>query len=323
MSDKAFIYTMMEKVLDGQNVCFDEALRLSLSTDFSSLTDAAAKTITRRYYGDLVDVEALINAKSGACPEDCTFCAQSSFYETGITKYALLPPEVILDKAMEARNSGAKSFCIVGAYRSPPEADFLRICQIIKVLKRNVDIDVNVSLGFMTIERARKLKALGVKRYNHNLETSESHFSSICRTHDFQERVNTARIVKEAGLELCGGIIGIGETPIQRLELAFSIASLQADEVPINILITRKGTPLYNLAPLGPLDAIRTISVWRFIMPRAIIKIAGGREVHLKDKDKLALNSGANGIITGGYLTSGGNSAPKDILSIKEIGLKV
>ena len=323
MSDKAFIDTMTEKVLNGQNVSFDEALKLSSSPDFSNLTHAA-KTITRRFCGELVDVEALINAKSGACPEDCTFCAQSSFYETGIKKYALLPREVILEKAREARNNGAKSFCLVGAYRSPPEADFLRICQIIKELKRVVDIDVNVSLGFMTIERARKLKALGVKRYNHNLETSESHFSSICQTHDFQERINTARIVKEAGLELCcGGIIGIGETQIQRLELAFSIASLEADEVPINILITRKGTPLYNLPPLEPLDAIRTISIWRFIMPRAIIKIAGGREVHLKDNDKLALSAGANGIITGGYLTSSGNSPDKDMLTIKEIGLKV
>lgn len=323
MSDNAFIDTMMEKVLNGQNVSFGEALKLSSSPDFSKLTQAA-KTITRRLCGELVDVEALINAKSGACPEDCTFCAQSSFYETGIKKYKLLPLEVILDKAREARNKGAKSFCLVGAYRSPPEADFLRICQIIKELKRIVDIDVNVSLGFMTIERARILKALGVKRYNHNLETSESHFSSICRTHDFQERVNTARIVKEAGLELCcGGIIGIGESQEQRLELAFSIASLKADEVPINILITKKGTPLYNLPPLEPLDAIRTISIWRFIMPRAIIKIAGGREVHLKDKDKLALNAGANGIITGGYLTSSGNTPDKDMLTIKEIGLKV
>jgi biotin synthase len=323
MSDNTFIDTMMEKVLNGQNVSFGEALKLSSSPDFSKLTQAA-KTITKRFCGELVDVEALINAKSGACPEDCTFCAQSSFYETGIKKYQLLPLEVILDKAREARNKGAKSFCLVGAYRSPPEADFLRICQIIKELKRIVDIDVNVSLGFMTIERARILKALGVKRYNHNLETSESHFSSICRTHDFQERVNTARIVKEAGLELCcGGIIGIGESQEQRLELAFSIASLKADEVPINILITKKGTPLYNLPPLEPLDAIRTISIWRFIMPRAIIKIAGGREVHLKDKDKLALNAGANGIITGGYLTSSGNTPDKDMLTIKEIGLKV
>jgi biotin synthase len=323
MSDKAFIDTMTEKVLNGQNVSFGEALKLLSSPDFSNLTNAA-KTITRRFCGELVDVEALINAKSGACPEDCTFCAQSSFYETGIKKYALLPREVILEKAREARNNGAKSFCLVGAYRSPPEADFLRICQIIEELKRMVDIDVNVSLGFMTIERARKLKALGVKRYNHNLETSESHFSNICQTHDFQERINTARIVKEAGLELCcGGIIGIGETQIQRLELAFSIASLEADEVPINILITRKGTPLYNSPPLEPLDAIRTISIWRFIMPRAIIKIAGGREVHLKDNDKLALSAGANGIITGGYLTSSGNSPDKDMLTIKEIGLKV
>jgi biotin synthase len=184
-------------------------------------------------------------------------------------------------------------------------------------------MDVNVSLGFMTHERARRLKSLGVKRYNHNLETSESHFSQICKTHDFADRVETAKIVKEEGLELCcGGIIGMGESPRQRLELAFSIKSLQPDEVPINILISRKGTPLENLAPLDPMDAIKTIAVWRFIMPKTILKIAGGREVHLKDKERIALKAGANGIITGGYLTTGGNSANRDITMIREIGLQ-
>ena len=182
---------------------------------------------------------------------------------------------------------------------------------------------MNVSLGFMTREKARRLKSLGVKRYNHNLETSESYFSQICRTHDFYDRVNTAKVVKEEGLELCcGGIIGMGENPIQRLELAFSLKSLKPDEVPINILIARKGTPLETINPLDPLDAIKTIAVWRFIMPKTILKIAGGREIHLKDKERLALKAGANGIITGGYLTSGGNKSSMDIAMIKEIGLQ-
>jgi biotin synthase len=178
-------------------------------------------------------------------------------------------------------------------------------------------------LGSITREQARRLKKVGVKRYNHNLETSESYFSNICKTHEFSDRFSTAKIVKEEGLELCcGGIIGMGEDTKQRIELAFSIKSLEPDEIPLNILMGRVGTPLASQVKMDPVDAIRTIAVWRFIMPRGIIKIAGGREVNLKDEDKTALKAGANGVITGGYLTTDGNSAAKDIAMIREIGLK-
>jgi len=321
MRGPTFVNACMEKVLRGGSITFDEAERL-LGADVMDLADAA-NIITRVFNGDKVDVEALINAKSGRCPEDCSFCAQSSFYDTGITKYPLLPSQEIVEKARKAKESGASSFCLVCAYREPPERDFQQICETISEIHSKVDIEINVSLGFMTPERARKLRNLGVKRYNHNLEAAESYFSRICKTHDFSDRIRTARIVKEAGLELCcGGILGMGESPKQRLELAFSIAELHPDEVPINMLIGREGTPLAGYEPLDPLEAIKTIAVWRFIMPRTILKIAGGREVHLKDKDRLALKAGANGIITGGYLTTGGNEPNKDIAMIKEIGLK-
>jgi biotin synthase len=317
-----FIEEAMNRVLNGDQISFEDAELLLSSNNVFTLCNSS-NIITRTFNGDTVDVETLINAKSGRCPEDCSFCAQSSHYDTGINKYRLLPKGVILEQAQKAKETGSTSFCLVCAYKSPPEKDFEQICETINEIKKNVMMDVNVSLGFMTHERARRLKSLGVKRYNHNLETSESHFSQICKTHDFADRVKTAKIVKEEGLELCcGGIIGMGENPRQRLELAFSIKSLQPDEVPINILISRKGTPLENLAPLAPMDAIKTIAVWRFIMPKTILKIAGGREIHLKDKERIALKAGANGIITGGYLTTGGNSANKDITMIREIGLQ-
>jgi biotin synthase len=312
----------MDKVLAGGSITFEEAERLLVADDVMALADCA-NTITRAFNGDTVDVEALINAKSGKCPEDCSFCAQSSFYDTGITKYPLLPKDVLVENAKKAKESGATSFCLVCAYRDPPEKDFQQICDTISEIRSRVDIEVNVSLGFMTPGRARRLRELGVKRYNHNLEAAESYFSKICKTHDFADRVNTAKIVKEAGLELCsGGIIGMGESKKERLELAFSLASLHPEEVPINILIGREGTPMAGFEPIEPLEAIKTIAVWRFIMPKTILKIAGGREVHLKDKDRLALKAGANGIITGGYLTTGGNEPNKDIAMIKEIGLK-
>jgi biotin synthase len=322
MSDAGFIRACMDKVLAGGSITIDEAERLLATDDVMALADCA-NTITRKFNGDVVDVEALINAKSGRCPEDCSFCAQSTFYETGINKYPLLTKETIVEQAEMAKKGGAMSFCLVCAYRSPPEKDFEQICETIIAIKERVGTEVNVSLGFMTPERAKRLKELGVKRYNHNLEAAESYFSKICTTHDFKDRVNTAKIVKEAGLELCcGGIIGMGETPRQRLELAFSIASLSPDEVPMNILIGREGTPFAGYNLIEPMDAIKTIAAWRFIMPKTILKIAGGREVHLKDKDRLALKAGANGIITGGYLTTGGNEPNKDITMIREIGLK-
>jgi biotin synthase len=322
MTDRAFIHSCMQKVLAGGSITFKEAERLLGTDDVMMLADSA-NTITMTFNGDKVDVEALVNAKSGRCPEDCSFCAQSSFYNTGIKKYSLLSKEELVEKAVKAKQDGASSFCLVCAYRGPPEKEFQQICEAIKEITSNVEIEVNVSLGFVTLSMAYKLKKLGVKRYNHNLEAAESYFSKICNTHHFSDRVNTAKIIKKAGLELCsGGIIGMGENSKQRLELAFSLAALNPEEVPVNILIGREGTPLANVKSIDALEAIKTIAVWRFIMPRTILKIAGGREVHLKNKDRLALKAGANGIITGGYLTTGGNTSANDIAMIKEIGLK-
>jgi biotin synthase len=322
MQDFEFIDSCMKKVVNGNSISLEEAERLISTSNVIKLADCA-NFITKKFNEESVDVESLINAKSGNCPEDCSFCAQSTFYETGITKYPLLPDKTIIEKAREAEIHGAASFCLVCAYREPSENDFEKICRVIEKLGKEVQLDINVSLGFMTQERAQRLKSLGVKRYNHNLETSESFFSKICKTHDFSDRIKTARIVKSAGLELCcGGIIGMGETTRQRIELAFSISSLEPDEVPINILIPRKGTPkqLDNCS-IHPIDIISTIAVWRFIMPRTILKIAGGREIYFSDGGKLALQAGANGIITGGYLTTNGNAPNKDIQMIQGIGL--
>lgn len=319
MSDSSFIVSLMNKVLNGHKISFEEAERL-LNTDDVITLARCANTITKEFNGENVDVETLLNAKSGRCPEDCSFCAQSSFYNTNINKYPLLPRIEIIEKAKLAKEGGANSFCLVCAYREPPERDFNEICETIKTLKQELDIEINVSLGFMNKERVKILKQLGVKRYNHNLEASESFFPKICNTHDFKDRYETAKIVKEGGLELCcGGIIGMGETPKQRLELAFSIASLNADEVPVNVLIPQKTTPLEHNSKISDLEVIKTIAVWRFIIPKAIIKLAGGREAYFSDNGKFALQAGANGIISGGYLTTKGNIIHKDLAMLKEI----
>lgn len=321
MQESELIDFCMNKVISGKSISFEEAGKLLCSQDILSLA-YSANVITRKFNGDSIDVESLLNAKSGKCPEDCSFCAQSSFYNTKISKYPLLPKQVVIVRAKEAERQGASSFCLVCAYRSPPEEEFRQICDTIEALKKEVSIDINASLGFMTLERARKLKSLGIKRYNHNLEASDSFFSQICKTHDFADRVKTAKIVKEAGLELCcGGIIGMGETVKQRIELAFALAALNPDEVPINILIPNEGTPMAQIVTITPEEAIRTIAVWRFIMPKVILKLAGGREVHFSDNGRMALRAGANGIISGGYLTTGGNEMSKDLNMIYEIGI--
>lgn len=320
--DSDFIDEMERLVSSGGEMAPHEAEKL-LNTHNVVLLAKAANNIAMKFSDAAVDMEILVNAKSGMCPEDCSFCAQSSFYESGAMNYPLLSKEVILDQAEKAKASGASSFCLVCAYKSPPEKDFNQICEIIKHIKKNLEIDVNVSLGFMTRNRAEYLKSIGVKRYNHNLETSESYFDKICRTHNFSDRVNTARIVKRAGLELCcGGIIGMGETKQQRLELAYSIRELLPNEVPLNILIPKPGTPFQDLHGVKPIDAIKTIAVWRFLMPTPIIKIAAGREIYFVDNGDFALRAGANGIITGGYLTTNGNAPQVDLNMMEDIGIR-
>lgn len=324
ITEHNFIVYCENKVLSGQKITEQEAQKLiNVSDESLQFLSDVANEITRKISGNWVDVEALINAKKGKCQEDCSFCSQSAFYKTGIDTYKLLPTDIIIQNALMAKEEGIKSFCLVCAWRGPTENDFAQICEIIEKINHKVGIEVNCSLGFITEEMALRLKELKVKRYNHNLEAARSFFSKICTTHTYDDRMNTNLIVKKAGLELCcGGIIGMGETRMQRLELGLDLAKLCPEECPINILVPQKGTPL-ELQPRLPLSEIlRTIAVFRFLMPKTILKIAGGREVYLANEQEKALLGGANGIITGGYLTIGGNSPAADFEMISKIGLE-
>lgn len=324
LNEAEFITQCKEKVLSNQKISNEDYEKLiNVSDDSLTVLSEAANDITRKLCGNLVDVEALINAKKGKCQEDCSFCSQSAFYKTGIDTYKLLPSETIVQNAMLAKEDGVKSFCLVCAWRGPTENDFEQISSIIKKINEKVGIEVNCSLGFINHEMAIKLKKLGVKRYNHNLEASRSYFAKICTTHSYDERMQTNLIVKNAGLELCcGGIIGMGETRMQRLELGLDLAELSPEECPINMLVPQKGTPLELQTRLSIAEILRTIAVFRFLMPRTILKIAGGREVYLANDQEKVLLGGANGIITGGYLTIGGNSPTNDLKMISDIGLE-
>jgi biotin synthase len=324
MNTENFIKECQEKVFSGNHISADDAKKL-LNTPEEDLKYLArcANEITRDFNGEKVDVEQLNNIKKNACSEDCTFCGQSAFFDTGIESYQLPTPEDVVSKAQKAKGEGAESYCLVAAWREPSKTDFEKVCKIITEINDKVGISVECSLGFLTQGQAKKLKELKVKRYNHNLETAKSKFPEICTTHTYEDRLKTLGIARDAGLELCtGGIIGLGETREQRLELTLELARLYPEEVTINILVPVPGTPLELQADLPNSEIVRMFSVIRFLLPESVIKISGGRETSLDDSGEELLQSGANGIITAGYLTMGGNEAEKDKEMIEKIGLQ-
>jgi len=316
------ILDLQNKVLDGKKLAPHELEFLINTSDLKELSDSANK-ITRVFQGNKIDVEQLANIKKNYCSEDCVFCGQSAFFNTGIDSYQLLPAEEILQMAKKAKEQGAESYCLVAAWRQPTDADFIKVCDIISQIRDNVGISIECSLGFLTESQAKKLKELGVKRYNHNLETSRSKFPQICTTHTYQDRLDTLEIARNAGLELCtGGIIGMGETRTQRLELITDLSRIEPEEVTINLLVAIPGTPLELQTPISFEEILRVFAVMRFALPKSIIKISGGREVHLEDSGEELLLSGANGIISAGYLTLGGNPMNKDLEMIRKINLE-
>lgn len=322
--DHRLIFDCQQKVLDGISLSESDLHGLinTPKPELKTLSDAANK-ITRKFGGDKVDVEQLANIKKNYCSEDCSFCGQSAFFNTGIDSYQLLPAEEIVEKAKKALDEGAESYCLVAAWREPTDSDFQKVCNIIEQINHQVGISIECSLGFLTMSQAKKLKSLGVRRYNHNLETARSKFPQICTTHTYQDRIDTLTIARQAGLELCtGGIIGMGETRDQRLELVLDLAKMRPEEVTINLLVAMPGTPLELQTPLPFEEILRMFAVTRFALPKAIIKISGGREVHLKDSGEELLLSGANGIISSGYLTMEGNEMKKDLEMIKKINLE-
>jgi biotin synthase len=319
-----FIKECQENVLSGVGISTQDATKLfEIPVENIKELANAANQITREFNGTKVDVEQLNNIKKNACSEDCSFCGQSAFFDTGIESYQLPTAEEVVKRAQKAKDEGAESYCLVAAWREPSTNDFQKVCNIIQNVNEKVGISVECSLGFLTEDQAKKLKELKVKRYNHNLETAKSKFAEICTTHTYDDRMKTLRIAREAGLELCtGGIIGLGETREQRLELTLELAVIYPEEVTINMLVPVPGTPLELQTPLENSEIVRMFSVIRFLLPESVIKISGGRETNLDDSGEELLQSGANGIITSGYLTMGGNEAEKDIKMIKNLGLE-
>ena len=312
-----------EKVLKGGEITREEAVKLiNVPDQDTMLLLAMADRIRQRFNGDEVDVCAIVNARSGRCPENCKFCAQSAHYHTGVTEYPLLSVEELVAAAKKAKAAGAVRFSIVTSGRGQSKADdFENILQALIRIKEEVGIEICTSLGILTPEQAIKLKEVGVTRYHANIETAPSHFPDICSTHSYEDKMSTIQAAKEAGIRVCsGGILGLNETPEQRVEMAFELKRLNIDSIPLNLLNQIEGTPFENNKSLTPLEILRAFAVFRFILPKALIRTAGGREVNLRDLQALALNGGMNGIMVGGYLTTGGRRPEADKTMLKDLG---
>ena len=317
---------LSERVLDGGTIGEGEALAILQSPDVELLEVLqGAYRIRRKYFDNKVSLHLLRNVKSGKCPEDCAFCSQSTSAINDVERYDFQTVESIVEGAQAAIDRQAKRYCVVSSTRAPSPNELETICEAATQIKqKHPDLEICSSLGLLTEEKATRLKDSGVDRFNHNLETSESYFPEVVTTHDFSERVNTAKIVKKVGLDLCcGGLFGMGESLQDRVELATALADLDVDSVPLNFLDPRPGTPFAGKPnPLTPNDCLRSLAMFRFVMPSTELRIAGGRETTLCDLQPLALYP-ANSMFTAGYLTTGGQSYDDDKRMIEDAGFEI
>lgn len=285
---------------------------------------ATAHEVRLAWCGPVVEVEGILSAKTGGCPEDCSFCGQSARFQSPVEGTPFLDADEILRAADETARLGASEFCIVLAVRGPSERIMAQVLELVPAISNRTGLNVAASLGILTDDQARRLAAGGVHRYNHNLETARSFFASIVTTHTWDERFDTCRRVRDAGMELCcGAILGMGESDEQRLELLAELRDVDPAEVPVNFLNPRPGTPLATRSLVEPLDAIRWISLFRLALPGVILRYAGGREVTLRDLQSIGMTAGINALIVGNYLTTLGRPAEDDLRMLADLRMPV
>lgn len=304
----------------------DKEFALSLSnlkgTDVFKLF-ALSNNIRISSRGNKVDLCSIVNAKSGACPEDCFFCAQSSHSRVNINIYPLIHREKILEAAISAKKLGVKRFCVVTSGKKTSPKELEQICSFVSDIK-NIGLLPCATLGMLNPSELQTLKDAGLHRYHHNLETSEAFFREICTTHTFKEKIKTIETAKSLGLSVCsGGIFGLGESWEDRIDMAFTLKEIEVDSVPINFLTPISGTPLGNRELLNPLEALKIISIYRLILPEREIRICGGRPTTLRDLNSYIFMAGADGLLIGNYLTTPGRNPEDDLQMIKDVGLEV
>jgi biotin synthase len=315
---------LAQRVLDGHQVTRDEALAVLQAPD-AELLDliAACYQIRQRYWGRAVQLYFLMNAKSGLCPEDCGYCSQSKVSQAEIPVYNLISESKLLDAARVCAERGANTYCLVISARGPTEREMEAVEHIVPKIKSQYSLNVCACLGLLTSEQAQRLKACGVDKVNHNLNTSERFYPEICTTHTWQDRVDTLQAVRSAGLELCsGGIIGMGENHSDVVDMAFSLRAMQVESIPLNFLNSIDGTPLADSQQLNPRYCLKALCMMRLVNPASEIRIAGGRELHLGSLQPLGLYV-ANSVFVGDYLTTKGQAPEADYKMIKEMGFEI
>ena len=312
------------QILAGERLTEDQALTILQSPDDQLLEVlAGAFRIRRHFFGKSVQLYFLMNAKSGLCPEDCSYCSQSKIANSEIPRYNLLDRERLLAGAREAYERQSKTYCIVISARGPSDREIAAVESIVPEIKQQFDLNICACLGLLTREQAQRLKACGVDRVNHNLNTSEQYYDEICTTHGYQDRLDTLGHVRDAGMELCsGGIIGMGEQDEDVVAMALNLRELSVDSIPLNFLIPIEGTPLAGQQRLNPRYCLKTLAMFRYANPACELRIAGGRELHLGSLQSLGLYA-ANSIFVGDYLTTRGQIPEADYKMIKEMGFEV
>ncbi|MAY95376.1 MAG: biotin synthase BioB [Nocardioides sp.] len=326
MTEPAILSRARTQVLEnGEGLSYEDLVEvLRLPDEHVPALLGLAHDVRMRHCGPEVEVEGIISLKTGGCPEDCHFCSQSGQFTSPVRSVWLDIPQLV-QAAKETAETGATEFCIVAAVRGPDERLMSQVRDGVKAIHDAVDINVACSLGMLTQEQVDELAAIGVHRYNHNLEAAKSYFPSVVTTHSYEERWATCQMVRDAGMELCcGGLVGMGETLEQRAELASQLAELDPHEVPLNFLNPRPGTPFGDLQTMVAQDALRTIAAFRLAMPRTILRYAGGRELTLGDLGtREGLLGGVNAIIVGNYLTTLGRDPDEDLALLSELKMPI
>jgi len=285
---------------------------------------AAAHQVRLEWCGPQVEVEGILSAKTGGCPEDCHFCSQSAQFPTQIQATPFLDTDEVLAAAEQTAALGASEFCIVLAIRGPDERTLARLIELAPLVTQRTGLNVAVSAGILTDDQARRLAGAGVHRYNHNLETARSYFPSIVTTHTWDERFATCELVASHGMELCCGVLlGMGESPAQRIELIGQLRDVSPAEVPLNFLNPLPGTPLADRMVVAPLEALRWIAVFRLGLPSVILRYAGGREVTLRELQAMGMTAGINALIVGNYLTTLGRSPAEDLQMLEDLHMPI
>lgn len=315
---------LAEKSLAGEAPTREEALSVlnSGNDELLSVLQAAFR-VRQRFHGRDVRLHVLRNAKSGSCRENCAFCSQSIAAYSGVDRYQMQTVEQLVEGAREAHRMQAVKYCMVTATRGPSPRELEIVCEAVRRIKAEIPIKICTSLGLITNSQADQLAAAGVDRFNHNLETSRNHFGQVCQTHSWEDRVATIKAAKQAGMEACcGGIMGMGETLDDRIDLAYALRELEVESIPVNFLDPRPGTAMGHLERMKPQDCLRTLCMYRFVNPTRDIRAAGGREVVLRNMQVLALYP-ANSMFTEGYLTTPGQGHQDDLAMIEDAGFRV